>query len=141
MYSYHFYSKFLAKEQIKEWKLSDEAASVHEDLYKPSDQDDEHSETYLHLIIKNAFSEDEVTPANIVWAQSVLEAIFDVDHLSTKIDNDIIEMWTKIINKTIKKRQVISVENRVANRVAFPFLLLNILLLLRLKMMKRTKRR
>ena len=33
--------------------------------------------------------------ANAIWTQAVLEAIFDANHLSTKLDNDIIEQWTK----------------------------------------------
>ena len=82
------------------------------------------------LIIKSVFNNEEVTTENVVWTQSVLEAIFDVDHLSTKIDGDIIETWSKIIKN---EGQVISIVNRVAFLF---FLLFNILLLLRVKMMK-----
>jgi hypothetical protein len=118
---------------MKAWKSSDEVNKVHDDLYNPNDPSDKASETYLMLIIKSVFNNEEVTTENVVWTQSVLESIFDVDHLSSKIDGDIIETWTKIIKN---EGQVISVVNRVAFLF---FLLFNILLLLRVKMMKRVK--
>ena len=118
---------------MKAWKSSDEVNKVHDDLYNPNDPSDNASETYLMLIIKSVFNNEEVTTENVVWTQSVLEAIFDVDHLSTKIDGDIIETWSKIIKN---EGQVISVVNRVAFLF---FLLFNILLLLRVKMMKTMK--
>ena len=37
---------------------------------------------------------------NAVWAQAVLESIFDVRYLSTKIDNDVIESWKNAIEVT-----------------------------------------
>ena len=33
--------------------------------------------------------------ANAIWTQAVLEVIFNTNHLSMKLDNDIIEQWTK----------------------------------------------
>ena len=76
---------------MKAWKLSDEVNKVHDDLYNPNDPSDNASKTYLMLIIKSVFNNEEVTTENVVWTQSVLEVIFDVDHLSTKMDGDIIE--------------------------------------------------
>ena len=81
-----------SKEQIKAWKESDEVRSVHDDLYKRSDPNDESSDTYLTLVIKSAFTEKELTMDNVVWAQAVLESIFDAKHCSTKIDVEIIEL-------------------------------------------------
>ena len=76
---------------MKLWKESEEVKAVHDDLYKPSNPDDESSDTFFTLIIKSVFTEKELTNENVIWTQSVLESIFDVEHLSTKIDSDIID--------------------------------------------------
>ena len=77
---------------MRKWKESESVRKVHEDLYTPSDPDDLSSDTYITLIIKSVFtSEKEHTQANVVWTQSVLEVIFDENHLSIKIDSDIVE--------------------------------------------------
>jgi hypothetical protein len=72
---------------------------VHDDLYKPSDPDDKSSNTFFTLIIKTVFSEKEITTNNIIWTQAVLEAIFNIDHLLTKIDSDIIDEWKSAIKR------------------------------------------
>jgi hypothetical protein len=71
--------------------------AVHDDLYKPSNPDDESSDTCFALIMKFVFNNKEMTTDNVVWTQAVLESIFDVDHLSTKIDSEIIDVWEKAI--------------------------------------------
>ena len=77
---------------MKAWKQSKDVKSVHEDLYNPIDPNDASSDSYLTLIFKSVFSaEKERTYENSIWTMSVLEAIFDVDHVSTKIDTDVIE--------------------------------------------------
>ena len=86
---------------MKEWKQSAEVNSVHDDIYKPSNPNDESSDTYLTLIFKSTFSEKEQTTSNAIWTQSVLESIFDVDYLSSKIDTDVIEMWINAIKQVI----------------------------------------
>ena len=86
---------------MRAWKASKNVQQVHEDLYKPSDSDDPPSDTYITLIIKSVFaSEKERTNENAIWAQSVLEVIFDEDHLSSKIDADIVDSWTGNITDT-----------------------------------------
>src|SRR5215469_12638293 len=85
------------KEQMKLWKESEEVKAIHDDLYKPSNPDDESSDTFFTLIIKSVFTEKELTNENVIWTQSVLESIFDVEHLSTKIDSDIIDEWKDAI--------------------------------------------
>jgi hypothetical protein len=86
------------KEEIKAWKTSKEVTAVYDDLYSPSVQDDPSSDTYAALIIRAVFPSDkELTQENAVWTQSVLETIFDVEYLSTKIDNDVIESWKNAI--------------------------------------------
>jgi hypothetical protein len=90
----------LSKEGMKAWKTSKEVKSVYGDLYSPSVPDDPSSDTYIALIIKSVFpSEKEVTRENALWTQSVLESIFDVEYLSTKIDNDVIESWKNAIEE------------------------------------------
>jgi len=90
----------LSKEGMKAWKTSKEVKSVYGDLYSPSVPDDPSSDTYIALIIKSVFhSEKEVIRENALWNQSVLESIFDVEYLSTKIDNDVIESWKNVIEK------------------------------------------
>jgi len=85
---------------MKAWKTSKEVKSVYGDLYSPSVPDDPSSDTYIALIIKSVFhSEKEVTRENVLWTQSVLESIFDVEYLSTKIDNDVIESWKNAIEE------------------------------------------
>jgi len=91
----------LSKEGIKAWKTSKEVKAVYGDLYRPSVPDDPSSDLYIALIIKFVFpSEKELTQKNAVWAQAVLESIFDVRYLSTKIDNDVIESWKNAIEVT-----------------------------------------
>lgn len=86
---------------MREWKTSEEVKKVHEDLYLISDPDDPTSDTFLTVIIKNVFpTEKERTNKNAKWAQSVLEAIFDENYLSTKIDADIVETWTDALTDT-----------------------------------------
>ena len=85
-----------SKEEIRQWKMNEDVQKVHDDLYVPSDPSDPSSDTYITLIIKSVFtSENERTNANVLWTQSVLEVIFDQNHISTKIDADIVETWTK----------------------------------------------
>ena len=89
-----------SKEEIKAWKTSKEVNAVYDDLYSPSVPDDPSSDTYAALIIRSVFpSEKEITQENAVWTQSVLESIFDVEYLSTKIDNDVIESWKNAIEE------------------------------------------
>jgi len=91
----------LSKEGIKAWKTSKEVKAVYGDLYRPSVPDDPSSDLYIALIIKSVFpSEKELTQKNAVWAQAVLESIFNVRYLSTKIDNDVIESWKNAIEVT-----------------------------------------
>ena len=62
--------------------------------------DDSRSDTLLTVIIKAVFSDKELTNENAKWAQSVVETIFDTNHLSLKIDADIIESWTETLTDT-----------------------------------------
>ena len=80
------------KDQMREWKQSKEAKIVHDDLYKISNPDNESSNLYLTLIIKSVFAGKELTQENVVWTQSILESIFDIDHLLIKIDTKVIDM-------------------------------------------------
>ena len=91
---------------MKNWKNSEETRLVHEDLYKFSVPDDESSDTYLAVIIKSTFSEKELTRKNAVWAQTVIKSIFDIDHLSSKIDTDVVDTWVDAINLNSCKGQV-----------------------------------
>ena len=61
---------------------------------------DPRSDTLLTVIIKTVFSDKELTNENARWAQSVVETIFDTNHLSPKIDADIIESWTEALTDT-----------------------------------------
>ena len=83
-----------------EWKTSEEAKTVHKELYDLVDPDDSRSDTLLTVIIKAVFSDKELTNENAKWAQSVVETIFDTNHLSLKIDADIIESWTEALTDT-----------------------------------------
>jgi hypothetical protein len=112
---------------MKEWKQSDEVMSVHDDLYKPSDPGDESSDTFFSLIFRSVFGEKEMTTDNLIWTQSVLETIFDVDHLSTKVDSDIIDVWKDAIKRD---GQVKSHVNGVVLYFFFFVTLLNIYLYL-----------
>ena len=89
---------------MKVWKSSDEAKSVHDDLYRTSDPDDETSDTYLTLIIKSVFAEKELSQKNAVWVQAVLETIFDVEHISPKNDTDVVDAWVDAILKSHKEQ-------------------------------------
>ena len=91
----------LSKEGIKACETSKEVKAVYGDLYRPSVPDDPSSDLYIALIIKSVFpSEKELTQKKAVWTQAVLESIFDVRYLSTKIDNDVIESWKNAIEVT-----------------------------------------
>ena len=71
---------------------------VHDDIYSKSDSYDPNSDTYMTLIIKLVFSsENERTKQNAIWVQSVLEAIFDEQHLSLKIDMEVLDLWIKTL--------------------------------------------
>jgi len=59
----------------------------------PSGPNDPNSDTYLMLIIQSVFSLKEYSTANAILTRAVLEAIFDENHLSTKIDTDIIDKY------------------------------------------------
>ena len=83
-----------------EWKTSEKAKTVHKELYDLVDSNDPRSDTLLTVIIKAVFSDKELTNKNATWAQSVVEIIFDTNHLSPKIDTDIIESWTEALTDT-----------------------------------------
>ena len=83
-----------------EWKTSEEAKTVHKELYDLVEPDDPRSDTLLTVIIKAVFSDKELTNENAKWAQSVVKTIFDTNHLSLKIDADIIESWTEALTDT-----------------------------------------
>src|SRR5215475_7869582 len=73
------------KQQMKEWKQDKNSRKVYQDLYNPSNLDDNNSDTYVSLIIKSVFTfKKERTSQNARWVQPVLETIFDVKHLSPK---------------------------------------------------------
>ena len=106
------------KDQMREWKQSEEAKTVHDDLYKISNPDNESSDLYLILIIKSVFAGKELMQENVIWTQSVLESIFDIDHLSTKIDTEVIDTW----KETIKRNE--QVRSHV-NCIVFFFVIFN----------------
>jgi len=89
------------KDQMRDWKNSEDTKSVYDDLYKLSVPDDESSDTYLTLIIKFAFSEKKLTQKNAIWGQAVIESIFDVEHLSSKIDTDVVDAWVDAIGQVM----------------------------------------
>jgi hypothetical protein len=89
-----------------DWKTSEEAKTVHKELYDLVDPDDPRSDTRLTVIIKSVFSDKELTNENARWAQSVVEAIFDVNHLSPKIDADIVEAWKEALTDTAAEELV-----------------------------------
>ena len=72
---------------------------VYNDLYKPIDLNNPGSDTYVAVIVCSVFAEKECTMLNATWTQAVLESIFDTEHLSTKIDNEIIEKWMERLSK------------------------------------------
>lgn len=86
-----------SKLKMKEWKQSKTTRRAHHDLYSRSDPEDDNSDTYITLIIKSVFTDKEHTDANATWTQAVLESIFDENHLSTKIDSEVVETWTDTI--------------------------------------------
>ena len=94
------------KTQMYDWKTSEEAKMVHKELYDLVDPDDPRSDTRLTMIIKSVFSDKELTNENATWAQSVVEAIFDVNHLSPKIDADIVELWKEALANTAAEELV-----------------------------------
>ena len=67
----------------------------------PSNPDDASSDTYLALIIQATFTMKERTKENALWAQSVLEAIFDKDYLDSKIDAEVVEKWNKSLHMVV----------------------------------------
>ena len=83
---------------MKEWKSSESVRKVHKELYNASDPDDPSSDTNISLIIQSTFPVKERTKGNAVWSQSVLEAIFDVEYLDSKIDVEIVDKWNKNLN-------------------------------------------
>src|SRR6185436_13295611 len=58
-----------------EWKTSEEAKTVHKELYDLIDPNDPRSDTLLTVIIKAVFSDKELTNENARWAQLVVETI------------------------------------------------------------------
>ena len=83
---------------MKEWKGLKNVKKVHDDLYSKSDPYDPDSDTYMMLIIKSVFSlENERTKQNAIWVQSVLEAIFVEQHLSLKIDTEVLGSWIETL--------------------------------------------
>ena len=101
------YEDNYSKQQMREWKSSLNVRKVHEELYTLIDPKDPGSDTYAATIIKSVFpSENERTNANAIWAQSVLEAIFDQNHLSTKIDADVVEQWTETLTENVDEVSV-----------------------------------
>ncbi|RIA81303.1 hypothetical protein C1645_837221 [Glomus cerebriforme] len=86
------------KLKMKEWKQSKTTRQAHHDLYSQSDPEDDNSNTYITLIIKSVFTAGkEHTDANAMWTQAVLESIFNENHLSTKIDSEVVKIWTDTI--------------------------------------------
>ena len=84
---------------------------VHDDIYSKSDPYDPNSDTYMTLIIKSVFSsENERTKQNAIWVQSVLEVIFDEQHLSLKIDTEVLGSWIKTL--TDKEHIVIIISKK-----------------------------
>ena len=79
------------KEMMRKWKTSEAVRKVHDELYAPSNPDDPSSDTYLAVIIQATFIKKECTKENAFWSQSVIEAIFDVNYLDSKIDAEVIE--------------------------------------------------
>jgi hypothetical protein len=90
-----------SKQKIKEWKRSEMTRKAYNDLYIPSDPEDDGSDTYLAVIIKAVFpSTKERTHANATWTQAVMESIFDMEHISTKIDSEIVDNCTETLTDT-----------------------------------------
>ena len=86
---------------MREWKKNANTRKVYEDLYKSSDDDNENADKYISLIIKSTFTaKKERTTSNRIWVQSVLETIFDVNHLFTKIDTEVVSTWADSITDT-----------------------------------------
>ena len=50
-----------------EWKTSEEAKTVHKELYDLVDPNDPRSDTLLTVIIKAVFSDKELTNENATW--------------------------------------------------------------------------
>src|SRR5436190_23939693 len=80
-----------SKTQMLEWKTSEEAKMVHKELYDLVDPDDPRSDTLLTVIIKTVFLIKSLQTKTRDGHNRVLETIFDTNHLSPKIDADIIE--------------------------------------------------
>ena len=51
-----------------EWKTSEEAKTVHKELYDLVELDDPRSDTLLTVIIKAVFSDKELTNESARWA-------------------------------------------------------------------------
>jgi hypothetical protein len=86
---------------MRKWKSSEAVRKVHEELYNPSNPDDPSSDTYLSSIIQATFTPKERIKENAIWAQSVLEAIFDEDYLDSKIDAEVVEKWNKSLQMVV----------------------------------------
>ena len=93
------FSDEFSKEKIKAWKERLDVRQVYNDLYKPIDPNNPGSDTYAAVIVRSVFAEKECTMLNATWTQAVLESIFDTEHLSTKIDNEIVEKWMERLSK------------------------------------------
>jgi hypothetical protein len=92
-----------------EWKTDKDVKKAHEDLYELSNPNDPTSDTLFTVILKTVFTENECTTKNARWVQSVLETIFDIKHLSPKIDVDIIESWTKTLTDTEMEMELVNI--------------------------------
>ena len=60
-------------------------------LYEKINPTDINSKTYMKAIVESSFTDEEITEANSLFAQTVCEAIFNPEHLSTNIDANIID--------------------------------------------------
>ena len=79
------------KDDMKAWKADSKTKDAYEKLYERIDPDDQQSDTYVAKIIKETFAKNERTELNTLWTQAVLEIIFDSEHLSPKLDTDIVD--------------------------------------------------
>jgi|SRR5581483_8757901 len=86
---------------MRVWKNQENVKKVHNDLYTPIDPNDPSSETYITKIIRTVFPDKDRTKRNAIWAQSVLESIFDVKHLSPKVNAEIVDSWIETLTDVI----------------------------------------
>ena len=95
------------KSEMRNWKQLEIVKKAHQDLYDPSDPNNPDSDTFLTLIIKSVFfDEEERIQVNGIWIQAVLEIIFDENHLSSKIDSDAIDSWIQKLSGVKRKEKV-----------------------------------